>query len=51
MFASNMNKPSVVLILKFQGGSTLPCFSLKLPILLVQTLSRMVFSGEEGKEI
>ena len=31
MFTSNVNNPSVVLILKIQGGSTLPCSSPKLP--------------------
>ena len=31
VFASNTNNPSVALILKIQGVSTLPCFSLKLP--------------------
>ena len=31
VFASNTSNPSVALILKIQGVSTLPCFSLKLP--------------------
>ena len=31
VFASNTSNPSVALILKIQGVSMLPCFSLKLP--------------------